>query len=302
MATGRNGARDAIRRVHELLCEGYTDVVDADLSKYFDTIPHAELLRCVARRISDRQVLKTIKMWLKTPVEERDENGKRRMTGGKRSKRGTPQGGVISPLLANLYMNRFLKYWRQKGKGVECRAVIINYADDFVILSRGGAAEALEWTDGTMARIGLTLNREKTTLVKAKQQRFDFLGYTFGPYRFKKDGHGYLGAAPSRKSVARLKRKVHEVLRPSAVGTWEQVSGRLNRVLLGWSNYFSYGTRLMAYRAVDNHVCERVRGFLRRRKKVSSRGAGRFSDQVVFGELGVVRLRRIHVGPPPATA
>ncbi len=302
MATGRNGARDAIRRVHELLCEGYTDVVDADLSKYFDTIPHAELLRCVARRISDRQVLKTIKMWLKTPVEERDENGKRRMTGGKRSKRGTPQGGVISPLLANLYMNRFLKYWRQKGKGVEWRAVIINYADDFVILSRGGAAEALEWTDGTMARIGLTLNREKTTLVKAKQQRFDFLGYTFGPYRFKKDGHGYLGAAPSRKSVARLKRKVHEVLRPSAVGTWEQVSGRLNRVLLGWSNYFSYGTRLMAYRAVDNHVCERVRGFLRRRKKVSSRGAGRFSDQVVFGELGVVRLRRIHVGPPPATA
>ncbi len=302
MATGRNGARDAIRRVHELLCEGYTDVVDADLSKYFDTIPHAELLRCVARRISDRQVLKTIKMWLKTPVEERDENGKRRMTGGKRSKRGTPQGGVISPLLANLYMNRFLTYWRQKGKGVEWRAVIINYADDFVILSRGGAAEALEWTDGTMARIGLTLNREKTTLVKAKQQRFDFLGYTFGPYRFKKDGHGYLGAAPSRKSVARLKRKVHEVLRPSAVGTWEQVSGRLNRVLLGWSNYFSYGTRLMAYRAVDNHVCERVRGFLRRRKKVSSRGAGRFSDQVVFGELGVVRLRRIHVGPPLATA
>ncbi len=298
----KRSARDAIQRVHELLCKGYTDVVDADLSKYFDTIPHAELLQCVARRISDRQVLNVIKRWLQTPVEERDENGKRRMTGGKRSKRGTPQGGVISPLLANLYMNRFLKYWRQKGKGTEFRAVLINYADDFVILSRGSAAEALEFTARTMTRIGLTLNRTKTKLVKAKQERFDFLGYTFGPHRFKKDGHGYLGASPSNKSVARLKRKVHEVLRPAEVGRWEEVRERLNRVLVGWSNYFSYGTRLMAYRAVDNHVCERVRGFLRRRKKVSSRGTRQFSDQVVFGKLGVVRLRRIHLGALPATA
>ena len=297
----KRSAHDAIRKVHKLLCEGYTDVVDADLSKYFDTIPHAELLECVARRILDRQVLHVIKMWLKTPVEERDENGKRRMTGGKRSRHGTPQGGVISPLLANLYMNRFLKYWRRTGKGSEFRAVIINYADDFVILSRGGAAEALEWTARTMTRIGLTLNREKTKLVRAKQERFDFLGYTFGPHRFKKDGHWYLGASPSKKSVARLRRKVHEVLRPAEVGPWEEVRGRLNRVLAGWANYFSYGTRLMAYRAVDNHVQERVRGFLRRRRKVSSRGTRQFSDQVVFGKLGVVRLRRIHLGPP-ATA
>ena len=207
----QRSAHDAIRRVHELLCAGYTDVVDADLSKYFDTIPHAELLACVARRMADRQVLKTIKMWVKTPVEERDENGKRRMTGGKRSQSGTPQGGVISPLLANLYRNRFLKYWRQKGKGREWRAVIVNYADDFVILSRGGAAEALEWTARTMARIGLTLNREKTKLVQANHERFDFLGYTFGPHRFKKDGHWYWGASPSKKSVARWRRKVHGV-------------------------------------------------------------------------------------------
>ena len=298
----KRSALDAVRRVHQLLCEGYTDVVDADLSKYFDTIPHAELLQCVARRISDRQVLNVIKRWLKTPVEERDENGKRRMTGGKRSRCGTPQGGVISPLLANLYMNRFLKYWRRTGKGSEFRDVIVNYADDFVILSRGCAAEALQFTARTMERIGLTLNQEKTKLVKANQERFDFLGYTFGPHRFKKDGHWYLGASPSRKSVARLRRKVREVLRPAEVGRWEEVRDRLNRVLAGWSNYFSHGTRLMAYRAVDNHVRERVRGFLRRRKKVSSRGTRQFSDQVVFGKLGVVRLRRIHLGPPPATA
>ena len=224
------------------------------------------------------------------------------MTGGKRSRYGTPQGGVISPLLANLYMNRFLKYWRRTGKGSEFRAVIVNYADDFVILSRGCAAEALQFTARTMERIGLTLNQEKTKLVKANQERFDFLGYTFGPHRFKKDGHWYLGASPSRKSVARLRRKVREVLRPAEVGRWEEVRGRLNRVLAGWSNYFSHGTRLMAYRAVDNHVRGECEDFLRRRKKVSSRGTRQFSDQVVFGKLGVVRLRRIHLGPPPATA
>ncbi len=153
-----------------------------------------------------------------------------------------------------------------------------------------------------MERIGLTLNRTKTKLVQAKQERFDFLGYTFGPHRFKQDGHWYLGASPSAKSVARLRGKVREVLRPAEVGRWEEVRGRLNRVLAGWANYCSYGTRLMAYRAVDNHVHERVRGFLRRRRKVSSRGARQLSGQVVCGKLGVVRLRRVHLGPPPATA
>src|SRR6266487_2939660 len=133
----RRSAQDAIRKVDELLHEGYTDIVDADLSKYFDTIPHSELMQCVARRIVDRHMLHLIKMWLKVPVEERDGNGKRRLTGGKDNDRGTPQGGVISPALANLYMNRMLKGWRQTGRGEQFRAHIVNYADDFVILSRG---------------------------------------------------------------------------------------------------------------------------------------------------------------------
>src|SRR5215213_10227192 len=154
----KRSAQDAIRKVHNLLCEGYTDVVDADLSKYFDTIPHCALLQCVARRVVDREVLRLIKMWLKAPVEERDENGKRRMTGGKNSTCGTPQGGVASPMLANLYMNRFLKYWRITGRSAAFQARVVNYADDFVILSRGHAAEALEWTRNVMTGIGLTLN------------------------------------------------------------------------------------------------------------------------------------------------
>src|SRR5271166_1022115 len=160
----KRSAQDAIQEVHEALCEGYTDVVDADLSKYFDSIPHSELVQCVARRIVDRDILRLIKMWLKVPVQERDENGKPRVSGGKGSTCGTPQGGVNSPLLANLYMNCFLKYWRITGRGEVFRAQVVTYADDLVILSRGCAAEALNWTRSVMTRIGLTLNGAKTSV------------------------------------------------------------------------------------------------------------------------------------------
>jgi RNA-directed DNA polymerase len=154
---GRSGI-DAVKAVHQLLCQGFTDVVDADLSKYFDTIPHDELLRSVAARVVDRHVLRLIKLWLKTPVEETDPDGRLRMSGSKRSTCGMPQGGVISPLLANRYMNRFLRHWRQQGCGEVFRAHVVNYADDFVILSRGNATEALVWTRRVMARLGLTVN------------------------------------------------------------------------------------------------------------------------------------------------
>ena len=295
----KRSAQEAIQKVHKLLCEGYADVVDADLSKYFDTIPHSELMQCVARRIVDRDMLRLIKMWLKVPVEERDKNGKPRVSGGKGSSCGTPQGGVISPLLANLYMNRFLKYWRITGRGEVFQAQVINYADDFVILSRGSAAEALNWTRSVMTRIGLTLNEAKTSIKQARRERFDFLGYTFGPHRLRKDGHVYLGASPSNKSVSRLRQKVGDLLVRQNVAPWPDVRDCLNRILRGWSNYFGYGTRLMAYRAVDHYVHERVRSFLRRRHKVSSRGIITFSDAVVFGKLGVLRLRDVHLGRLP---
>jgi RNA-directed DNA polymerase len=293
----KRSAQDAIQEVHELLCEGYTDVVDADLSKYFDTIPHSELMQCVARRIVDKHMLHLLKMWLKVPVEERDEKGRKKLTGGRDNDRGTPQGGVISPLLANLYMNRMLKGWNNTKRGEQFRAKLVNYADDFVILSRGHAEEALNWTRGVVTKLGLTLNEAKTSIKEARKGSFNFLGYTFGPHRFRKDGHWYLGASPSKKAVDRLKQKVGEVLVPGNKEPWPEVKGQLNRMLRGWSAYFSYGTRTQAYRAIDNHVYQRVRHFLRKRHKVQSRGTTRFSDEAVFGELGVLRLRRVQLGP-----
>jgi RNA-directed DNA polymerase len=256
-------------------------------------------MKCVARRIDDRDVLRLIKAWLKVPVEERDGKGNRRLTGGQSSSCGTPQGGVISPLLANLYMNRFLKGWRITQRGKQFKAQVVNYADDFVILSQRCAAQALEWTRQVMPRLGLTLNETKTKLKQARRESFDFLGYTFGPQRYRKDGHWYLGASPSKKSVARLRQKVNEVLRPSNTGTWPEVRDRLNQILRGWSSYFSYGTRLVADRAVDHHVADRVRHFLRRRRQLPSRGTRVLANEVIFGPLGVLQMRRVHLGARP---
>ena len=287
----KRSAQDAIQKVDELLYQGYTDIVDADLSKYFDTIPHSELMQCVARRIVDKHMLHLLKMWLQVPVEERDEKGKKRLTGGRDTDRGTPQGGVISPLLANLYMNRMLKGWKRTGRGEQYRARIVNYADDFVILSRGKAKESLEWTRGVVARLGLTLNEQKTSIRNARKERFDFLGYTFGPHYSRRTGREYIGYSPSKKSVNRARRNVGEHLGSHNVAPWEEVRNRLNQKLKGWKAYFGLGSPSKAFEVLDEHVEERVRHFLRRRHKVQSQGTRQFSMKRIFGELGVFRLR-----------
>jgi RNA-directed DNA polymerase len=287
----KRSAQDAVKEVHQTLKAGYTDVVDADLSKYFDTIPHRELMKSVARRVVDRQMLRLVRMWLKVPVQERDEDGSTRMKGGKQNKVGTPQGGVISPLLANLYMHRFLKYWHQCGKGEQFSARIVNYADDFVILSRGKAKAAMEWTAGVMDRLKLTLNATKTCVRDARKETFDFLGYTFGQQvMWTKGGTRGMDARPSKKSIERVKGKLHEVLSPWNVGTWPQVAKRVNRILAGWSNYFGHGTCYFAYRAVDNHLYDRVRHFLRRRHKIRSGGTSLLPTGKSLRDWGIERL------------
>ena len=295
----RRSAVDAVKETHRLMCRGYTDVVDADLSKYFDTIPHSDLLKSVARRIVDRHVLWLIKLWLKAPAEERDGDGTRRMSGGKSSTRGTPQGGVVSPLLSVVYMNRFLKHWRLSGRGEAFRAHVVSYADDFVILSRGCAEEALTWTKAVMTKLGLTLNETKTSVKDARRESFDFLGYTLGPRHFPNGGRWYLGAAPSKKSVLRIKTKISQLLMPGNKGAWPEVQTRLNRLLIGWSAYFSHGALASAYQAVDDHVYDRVRGFLCKRHKAPGRGTKRFSREHVYEELEVLRLRRGRRMSPP---
>jgi RNA-directed DNA polymerase len=290
---GRGGV-DAIKEVHRRVLQGYTDVVDADLSRYFDTIPQRELMRSVARRIVDRHVLRLIKLWLRAPVEEGDGDGGRRMGGGKKQTLGTPQGGVISPLLANLYMNRFLKHWRQRDCSQTFQAHVVSYADDFVILSRGHAERARAWAKTTLTKLGLTLNEEKTSLKDARRERFTFLGYAFGPHCLRRDGSWYLGASPSGKSVQRCKAKVSELLGTGNMAPWNEVRDRLNRLLRGWTAYFSYGSCALAYRAVEHHVWHSVHRFLRRRHKADRGG---HPDTDIFGRCGVLRPQRARVAP-----
>ena len=266
------GALAAVKEVHQALRQGQTQVVDADLSSYFDTIPHAELMKCLARRISDGKMLRLIKLWLKAPVAEKDDQGRPRLTGGKRSTRGIPQGGAISPLLANVYMHRFIRAFRRYGLAQRYGAKLVNYADDFVILCRHGAAQVLTTVRKWMGQIGLTINERKTTVRRAWQEAFDFLGYTFGRLYSPKRRCFYLGARPSTKASKRLREKVHGHLHRGVVAPWDEVVSGLNRTLKGWGNYFRYGTVTPTRHALDRYVCGRVRDFQRRRHKLSTRG------------------------------
>ena len=250
----------------------------------------------MARRVVDRQMLKLIKMWLQAPIEERDEQGRRCLTGGKSSRTGTPQGGVLSPLLANIYMHRYLRYWQRQGKSEQFRAKVINYADDFVILSHAHAPEALAWTRQVMTKLKLMLNETKTCIRDARQESFDFLGYTFGPTCYRKTGGRYYAAQPSAQSVRRLKEKLHAVFQRGNVAPWPEGAAQANRLLRGWANYFGYGTLRKAYRAIDNYTYERVVRFWKKRRQVSSRGTEQFPGEIVFGELGVQRLRSLAYG------
>ncbi len=286
-------AQEALAEVIKRLLAGQKHVVDADVEQYFDTIPHAELLQSVARRVADGKILHLLKLWLKSPVEERDEKGNRRLTGGKKSKRGTPQGGVISPLLANLYINRLLRHWRKTGASQRL-GQIVSYADDFVILcaSRGQAEASLSQVSRWLTKLGLKIHPAKTRLCYVEEESFDFLGYTFGPFRHWRTGRKILSAQPSKKSQKKLKVKINLLLYPGNPTPWPELRSRLNRLLTGWAEYFQFGYTTQADQAVKWHVATRVRQLLRRRHKLPS-GTSRFGFLEVYGKVGVADLHQV---------
>jgi RNA-directed DNA polymerase len=288
----RRSAHGAVNEVHRLLQRGYREVVDADLSSYFDTIPHQELMKSVARRVSDGAMLAMIKMWLEMAVEEEDGQGhKRRTTLNKDSARGTPQGAPISPLLANLYMRRFLQGWKQAGWGRKLQAHIVNYADDFVILCRSNAARARKVMERMMSQLKLKVNQQKTRICRVPEESFDFLGYTLGRCYRARSGQAYIGTKPSGKRVNRICEKISQMTQRQ--WCWKETSqlvGELNLVLKGWGNYFCLGAVSKAYRAVDSHARQRLRQWLCHKHKVQKEARHRFWDEYFYQELGLVRL------------
>jgi len=285
-------AHDAIGHVHKLVNTGHTDVIDADLSGYFDSIPHAELMRSVARRVSDRHLLALLKQWLVMPVEETDRRGRcHRSTEAKDSKRGVPQGAPISPLLSSLYMRRFLLGWKTLGHEQRLNAYIVNFADDFVICCRETGEEAMSEMRSMMYRLKLCVNEGKTSLRYLPQESFDFLGYTIGRCYSAQTGKCYLGTRPSKKSVRRMKSKISAITaRRTHQVDVDEIVVRLNRLMVGWSNYFKLGPVSSSYKAIDFHACYRLRQWLRGKHRVRGNGIKRYSDSQLYDNYGLASL------------
>ena len=289
----RRSAHDALSAIKVGITSGYPEVVDADLSSYFDTIPHRELMLSVARRVVDRRVLHLIHLWLRCPVEERDQRGRRIRTTTNRDQRcGIPQGSPLSPLLSNVYMRRFILGWKSWVQSQKLNAQIVTFADDLVILCRRGTSEtALAAMRVLMTKLKLTVNEDKTKVCRVAEQSFDFLGYTFGKYYSHRTGGAYFGLRPSAKSIKRMIESVRELT--DRKGVWRETGrlvGDLNRKLIGWANYFSIGTTSSAYRAMETYTTERLRRWLLCKHKLRRSGKLMYSYEYLFQTLGLVQL------------
>jgi group II intron reverse transcriptase/maturase len=288
----QSSALDAVNQVHKLLNTGHGQVVDADLSGYFDSIPHAELMRCVARRVSDGAMLHLIKMWLEAPAEESDDRGrKQRTTRNKDQGRGTPQGAPISPMLSNLYMRRFVLGWKALGHELRLDAHIVNYADDFVICCRNSAEQALAVMREMMSKLKLTVNEIKTHVCQVPQETFDFLGYTFGRCYSPKTGRAYIGSKPSKKRVVRVCAAIGGITdRKRTYQDTAEVVMQLNRTITGWANYFRLGPVSKAYHAIEQHTRNRLRQWLRKKHKMPGRATSQYPDEHLHQTLGLINL------------
>lgn len=286
-------AHDALEAVRGHLKEGYTAVYDADLQGYFDSIPHDNLIKAVHRRVTDGSVLGLIRQWLKAPVKELTDDGKPTV---KRNKTGTPQGGVISPLLANIYLHWFDKAFHGKeGPAQWAKAKLVRYADDFVILARYVGPRITGYVEDMLeGRFRLKLNREKTKVYDLRQpgQRLDFLGYSF---RYDRDLNGrdqrYLNMFPAKKAVLREYGRLRDMTGSSQSHTsLPQLIDRLNRHLRGWANYFGKGYPRMAFRSVNAFVRSRLTWHLQRRSQRGFRMAEGRTYYAFLAEQGLITL------------
>jgi len=290
----KKSAHDAVDEIADALHQGYTQVIDADLSKYFDSISHAKLLAVVAERVVDGAILQLIKLWLKAPVIGEDKNGTRKnVGGGKASNKGTPQGGVISPLLANCYLHLLDRIWERHQLRRKLQARIVRYADDFVVLCRGKVDAPLATVKRVLGRLDLTLNETKTHLVDARKESFNFLGFEIRVGKSWKTGKRYTHRCPAPKSLAKIKDRITQLTaRERTPIPLEHVIGSVNSALRGWVNYFHYGNSSQALEKVKMHTEERVRTHLMKRHKVKDRGIGlgRFPSQQLYTKYGLYKV------------
>lgn len=281
-------AKMAVRRVYFHLTKGHREVVDGDLSDYFNTIPHGPLMKSVARRVADGHVLSVMKAWLNAPVVERARQGEIRSTAARDGHRGTPQGGVISPLLANLYFRRFALAFRRSPVALKAGARLVNYADDFVICCRPGkGALAMEKMRELMGRLGLTVNEQKTRLVKVPEESFNFLGYTLGRF-YGKDGRPYLGTRVSKKAISRVLSRINEETSTRWITTSaEKRVEELNPILRGWCGYFDQGPVYRPYKLVKRYTERRLRRWLMKKHKRRGTGYRQYPDDFLYVKLGL---------------
>jgi RNA-directed DNA polymerase len=286
-------AKMAVRRVFwHVTQQRRQEVVDADLRDYFTSIPHAPLMRSLERRIADSRVLKTIKRWLVAPVVETISGRSIRTAEARRRKRGTPQGGVISPLLANCYFRRFLLAWQLQGHQEQLDAHIVNYADDFVICCRPGNAEAaMARTEALMTRLGLEVNKAKTRIARLPEESFDFLGYTIGGFHGK-GGRLFIGTQPSRKAVRKLLERIHERTTPQwHADTPLDTVARISSLLRGWCGYFNQGPIMATREQIRRYTEGRLRRWLLRRSGNRGTGLSQFSSEHLYKTLGLYDVR-----------
>jgi len=290
----KKSAHDAVDEIANALHQGYTNVIDADLSKYFDSIPHAELLAVVAERIVDSAILHVIKLWLKAPVIGEDEDGTRKnVGGGKANSRGTPQGGVISPLLSNCYLHLLDRIWEKHQLRCKLKARIVRYADDFVVLCAGKVDAPMNTVRHVLDRLGLTLNETKTRIVDARQESFNFLGFAIRVSKSWQTGKSFTHICPAPKSFAKIKDRITQLTaRERTPIPLEDIVGSMNATLRGWANYFHYRNSSKVLDKVRNHAEQRLRTHLMKRHKVKDRGTGisRFQSQQLYTKYGLYKV------------